>query len=243
MDATQKGYVLSATKASRHLLSVVNNIMDITKIETGELNLDAVHFSPVEILNDVHTILESQAKNKNVKFCVKLDKNVPQAFYSDEARIRQILINLAGNALKFTGEGEVKIHGFMNKKDKSILQFEITDTGIGIESKYIARVFEKFQQEDSSITRKFGGTGLGLFVTKNLINLLNGTITIESEKGKGTTVLVSLPLPLGDKNLLKSSLKNAEIVSFNNAKILLVVDNEMNRLVASFALNHLKKMN
>jgi PAS domain S-box-containing protein len=237
LDAVQKGYVTSATKASRHLLSVVNNILDITKIETGELNLDPVHFSSIELLSDVHTILNSQAESKNIEFLVELDENVPKTYFSDEARIRQILINLAGNAIKFTSKGYVKIHAFISEKSNHVLSFEISDTGIGIESQYINKVFEKFQQEDSSITRKFGGTGLGLFVTKNLVDLLGGEISIQSAKGQGTKVLVSLPIPLGDEQLVKASLNIAQSVSFDNAKILLVEDNDMNRLVASYALN------
>ena len=237
LDATQKGYVTSAKKASRHLLSVVNNILDITKIETGELNMDPVHFSTKELLSDVHTILNSQAESKKIEFLVELDANVPNTFFSDESRIRQILINLAGNAIKFTANGYVKIRAFISEKSNRVLSFEISDTGIGIESQYIDKVFEKFQQEDSSITRKFGGTGLGLFVTKNLVDLLGGEISIQSTKGDGTKVLVSLPIPLGDEKLVKASMNTAEAVSFDNAKILLVEDNDMNRLVASYALN------
>ena len=236
LDAVQKGYVTSATKASRHLLSVVNNILDITKIETGELNLDPVHFSSIELLSDVHTILNSQAESKNIEFLVELDENVPKTYFSDESRIRQILINLAGNAIKFTSKGYVKIRAFISEKANRVLSFEISDTGIGIETQYIDKVFEKFQQEDSSITRKFGGTGLGLFVTKNLVDLLGGEISIQSTKGDGTKVLVSLPIPLGDEKLVKVALNTAESVSFDNAKILLVEDNDMNRLVASYAL-------
>ncbi len=239
MSHKQKGYLNSARKASRHLLSVVNNILEITKIEAGELKLVPEHFSIQELLNDVASILKPQVEHKDVSLNINIDKNDSEAFIGDESRIRQVLINLAGNAIKFTEKGAVVIDctGLRKSANKQELSFTIKDTGIGMDQKYLTTIFKKFQQEDPSISRKFGGTGLGLFITKNLVDLMGGNLKVQSKKGKGTEVQVCLPLPIGTPSIVAK--KEAFVInkSLNRAKVLLVEDHEMNRLVAANTLS------
>lgn len=242
MSQKQMGYLSSAKKASRHLLSVVNNILEITKIEAGELKLVPEHFSIHELLNDVKAILEPQVEHKDVSLNITINDNVLDAFVADEARIRQILINLAGNAIKFTEKGKITIEcvGLRKSVNKQELSFIIRDTGIGMNQKYLTTIFKKFQQEDPSISRKFGGTGLGLFITKNLVDLMNGSLIVKSMKGLGTEMEVRLPLPIGTLSVVSKKEAAVSINILKRAKILLVEDHEMNRLVASNTLSLLE---
>lgn len=239
LSLIQQDNIDSAMKASQHLLSLVNNILDITKIEAGEFKLNPVHFSIQSLLNDVSIILVSEADQKSIELNINLDENVPAAYIGDESRIRQILINVAGNAIKFTDEGEVSINCFIssNLADKKELNIVVRDTGIGMEEKYLANIFNKFQQEDASVSRNFGGTGLGLYITKQLIDIMKGSIIIKSAKDEGTEMHIILPLTIGD--ILKVEQKETFVDStlLNEARILLVEDNEMNRAVAINTLN------
>lgn len=238
-DPAQQILIKGAFKASRHLLSIVNNILDITKIEAGELELDKKHFDIQDLLNDVAAILNTQAQGKKIYFRTSVDEEIASAFIGDDVRLRQVLLNLAGNAIKFTEKGGVLISCQSVKKysksQKIILQ--VQDTGIGMNEDYQKKIFQKFQQEDAGIARQFGGTGLGMFITKELIDLMDGEITVSSEKNVGTTINIHLQFPLGDQDLVETK-TNQEFDSKNipPLKILLAEDNEMNRLVASQAL-------
>jgi len=234
----QRNHIDRTNKASKHLLQIINNILDIAKIEAGELQLETRHFSLKELLNDVNSILKAQADVKNINFSVYIDETVSEAFIGDEARLRQILINLAGNAIKFTEKGEVSIQccgGKINKQRQKVF-LTIKDTGIGMDEAYTNKLFQKFQQEDASVTRKFGGTGLGMVITKELVELMNGTIEVQSAKGVGTEINISLTIPIGKTNCIEKKEIPIHTLSLNKAKLLLVEDNEMNRLVASNTL-------
>ena len=241
LDA-QKLYLKSAKKASNHLLSVVNNILDITKIESGELHINANHFSINQLLEDVIAILLTQSVDRQIDLSMQIAPNVPEAFIGDEARIRQILINVTGNAIKFTENGYVTINCNLeiHKHFGKVIKFTIQDTGIGMNESYLSNLFEKFHQEDASISRKFGGSGLGLFITKKLVDLMNGNIEVTSQKGFGTKVNVYLPLQIGDLRKVEQNLILENTNNLINIRILLVEDNEMNRLVA---INTLKSIN
>ena len=242
MSNLQKGYLKSAEKASRHLQSIVNNILELTKIEAGQLLLVFEHFSIQELLDDVLSIMKSQADQKQLNLELNLNKNVSDAFIGDKFRIRQILINLVGNALKFTEKGGVQIvcFGLSKTLKKQELCFVVRDTGIGIENKYLSNLFNKFQQEDSSISRKFGGTGLGLYITKQLVDLMNGSLKVKSEKGVGTEIEVCLPLHIGTLSVVPEKEINLSNFALKNKRILLVEDNEINRVVAVNALKVLE---
>ena len=248
MSSVQRNTIDSAMKASKHLLSLVNNILDVTKIEAGEFNLNPIHFSIQTLLNDVSSILTSQADLKNLELIINLDKNVPEVFIGDEARIRQILINIAGNAIKFTQIGHVTISCYCNSKsvnttvnnsDRNLI-LTIQDSGPGMGESTLVNIFNKFQQEKLSGTGNIGGTGLGMYITKQLVDIMGGSLKVDSKKGIGTEIMISLPLPLGDiSNVVsKDVLVNKSLLY--NARILLVEDNEMNRVVAC---NTLKQFN
>lgn len=238
LSERQNSYLSSARKASQHLLAIINNILDISKIEAGELQLEQSHFSIREVMTDVARILENQASERGIEFNVRVDDFVSAAFVGDATRIRQILINLAGNAIKFTEKGfvEIQCYAIQVNKYHQELTFSIKDTGVGMEDDFIAKVFTKFQQEDKSSSRRFGGTGLGMAITKELVELMNGTIVVRSEKGRGTDVQVRLTLPTGDPKHIEPGTLLPEQVTLHHKSVLLVEDNEMNRLVAINAL-------
>ena len=244
MSPEQRKTINNAMKASKHLLSLVNNILDVTKIEAGEFNLNPIHFKIQTLLNDISSILTSQAELKNIELNINLGKNVPEVFVGDEARIRQILINIAGNAIKFTQKGHVTVNCYVMPKpngvsdntsklsDKIYLSFSVQDSGPGMDDSTLVNIFEKFQQEDRSGTGNLGGTGLGLFITKQLVELMDGGLKVKSEKGKGSEMMITLPLELGDLTKVISKNVSVDKGLLDDARILLVEDNEMNRLVA-----------
>ncbi|MEM9888091.1 MAG: response regulator [Bacteroidota bacterium] len=234
LDEPQRNYLHSASKATQHLLSIVNNILDITKIEAEELQIENKHFNLEELLRDVHAILQAQAEEKRLHLNLHIEESPTSIFIGDPTRIRQVLINLVGNALKFTEKGEVNIKcsSVTIGNNRHSIQFFIKDTGVGMDEPFLQKIFNKFQQEDATISRKFGGTGLGMFITKELIDLMNGSIEIKSKKGVGTEVMVSFDLPIGNSGMIDATIVEREDISLNRAKVLLVEDNKMNRLVA-----------
>lgn len=238
LSVKQQSYVDNALKASKHLLSIINNILDLSKIKAGELKLSKRTFSFQEVADDVHTILKGQAANKNLDFNFHIDENIAKAHKGDATRIRQILINLLGNSLKFTDEGSVSLNIELvsNQIIKEKVRITIVDTGIGMSESFVEKVFTKFQQEDPSRARRHAGTGLGMAITKELIHLMKGNIHLESQKGVGTNVVIEITFPIGDPSKIEKKTDNSTFKHLENTKILLVEDNEMNRYVASNAL-------
>lgn len=240
LSPKQVSYINNAEKASQHLLSVINNILDISKIEAGEFKLEKNHFNLREVIEDTVTILSVNAKAKGIGLEVIIADDLKPAFVGDSTRIRQILINLAGNSIKFTEKGKVTIEcktGNSNSYAQEI-HLSIIDTGIGMDKSYFKNLFKKFSQEDTSTARKYGGTGLGMAITYELIQLMEGTIQIDSEKGKGTRIDIRIPLLIGDKQKTEISSDNSDYDRLENTRILLVEDNEMNRLVATNTLSY-----
>jgi signal transduction histidine kinase/CheY-like chemotaxis protein/HPt (histidine-containing phosphotransfer) domain-containing protein len=234
----QQSFVDNTLKASKHLLSIINTILDLSKIKAGELKLARRNFSLQDEIKDVKNILEGQAANKKLNFEIVLDKDLAEAYKGDATRIRQILINLIGNSLKFTEQGSVIIEcsriRSLSNKDQILIQ--IKDTGIGMDPKFVEKVYTKFQQEDPTRSRKHSGTGLGMAITKELIELMKGTIKLESQKGIGTTVSLYLTFQIGDASKIEVPNDQINISKLDNISILLVEDNEMNRYVAINAL-------
>jgi PAS domain S-box-containing protein len=235
----QRKYIENSSIASKHLLSIINNILDISKIEAGEMAIENVDFELEKSIQNIITILEPKAIQKGIKIDADFDQSIAKVFKGDALRIEQILFNLIGNALKFTQKGFISIqciliHEHNSKQDICI---SIIDSGIGMDEKFIASIFTKFSQEEKNTTRKFGGTGLGMAITKELIDLMKGKIAIESEKNKGTTIKIYLTLDKGSiKNIVVENTKTA-IANLENIKILLVEDNEFNRIVAQNSLS------
>ncbi|MEX2213749.1 MAG: PAS domain S-box protein [Phycisphaeraceae bacterium] len=183
-----------------HLLSIINDILDISKIEAGEMQVERIACCPCQIVSEIASTMRVRALNKNLQFEVKVLGPIPQTIKSDPTRLRQILINLIGNAIKFTESGWVRL--IMKSQNETEgtnaqLRFEVIDSGIGISPKDQARLFLPFAQADSSTTRRFGGSGLGLFISQNLAGLLGGNIAVDSEVGRGSKFTVTVdPGPL-----------------------------------------------
>jgi PAS domain S-box-containing protein len=236
LSEKQSYYVNNTSIASQHLLSVLNNILDISKIEAGELQIESLDFDLQSILNDVKSIMMAKCLEKNLFLQINHPENTISHFIGDQSRFRQILINLIGNAVKFTDNGGVTIDYQSSEMDSKnvMLDIVVTDTGIGMEPNFLKNIFNKFSQEDASISRKHGGSGLGMAITKELIQLMNGTINVKSEKNKGSKFTLRFILPIGKIENIDSS----KLVSKQNkiVKILLVEDNEFNRIVAKNTL-------
>ncbi|MCH7987649.1 MAG: response regulator [Planctomycetes bacterium] len=183
-----------------HLLGLLNDILDLSKIEAGKLQVVEQECSPWHIVSEVASLMRVRANAKGLKLDVKWNGSLPASIQSDPVRIRQILVNLVGNAIKFTQTGTVQIAIQMiyGQRDEPVLQFEVSDTGIGITEEQIPQLFQPFTQADNSTHRQFGGTGLGLAICKRLTDLLAGTISVSSNPGKGTTFTFSLPISLLD---------------------------------------------
>ena len=241
LTPAQMGYVEVTETASQHLMSVLNNILDISKIEAGEFQLEPVHFNLQQLLRDVRSILLPRSEEKSLAFNLKHPTDSHFLLVGDAVRLRQILINLGGNAVKFTEKGEVTITYDVEAPidGKASVNIVIHDTGIGMDKAYLDQVFKKFSQEDPSISRKYGGSGLGMSITRELISIMHGEIAIESEKNKGTTVTLRFQFPVGDASKIIDLKKPIDYKAQRSISVLLVEDNAFNRMVA---VNTLKKI-
>jgi len=235
----QKKYIDNSTIASRHLLAILNNILDISKIEAGEMELENEDFFFEESIDKVIKVLHPLAKQKGLRLSASIDTKVHPVLKADSLRIEQILFNLIGNSIKFTHKGRIdlKCEVIADQANFQSIQINVTDTGIGMDQNYIETIFKKFSQEDKAVTRKFGGTGLGMAITKELISLMHGDIKIESEKGIGTTFLITLALEKGNPDKVKEQHKEVN-VNIAGLSILLVEDNKMNRMVIQNSMHY-----
>lgn len=242
LTSGQKQFVDNSNSASQHLLSIINNILDISKIEAGEMSLDIKDFSLQQTVNNVVNILQPKAVQKNIKLISVFPKDIAPVFRGDASKIEQILYNLIGNSLKFTNKGEIRVEcTFLeDNPDKQKIKISVVDSGIGMSKEFIEKIFKKFYQEDASIARKVGGTGLGMAITKELVKLMQGSITIESEKEKGTKIDVTLVLPKGIPEKLENRSDFSQEISVEGTQVLLVEDSELNRLVAQNTLQNFK---
>lgn len=194
LDETQQHYMESVTSAANALLLLLNNVLDTMKLERGALELENINFSLKELLEDIITLFRLTAQLKNLKISLQYSPKLNIFLRGDPLRIRQIINNIISNAIKFTESGEVVIKAFM---DNGKVHISVTDTGIGIDPKHLDKIFLPFTQEDASMSRRFGGTGLGTTIAKQLTELMQGEITVNSTLGIGTTFHVILPLQEG----------------------------------------------
>ncbi|NMP38240.1 MAG: response regulator [Clostridiales bacterium] len=188
--------------ASRHLLTIINDVLDMSSIESGKIKIEHTRFDFKGLITSLTTIFYSQAKAKGVTLDVVIDKLSDEWFVGDQMRTNQILTNLLSNAIKFTYEGgsvKLTINQSVRENGKSRVHFEVLDTGIGMTEEYLSHIWTPFEQEDSSISRRFGGTGLGLSITKSLVDLMNGEISVESKPGTGTRFTVELDYEKAEK--------------------------------------------
>ncbi|MBH0017921.1 MHYT domain-containing protein [Pseudoalteromonas sp. NGC95] len=202
MDSTlnhdQQKHLVVVNSAARSLLRLLNEILDSAKLERGKLTIESVHFSLKPVIDSIISTFWLDAKKKNLDLKINIKESVSTTYYGDSDRLRQILTNLIGNAIKFTEKGSVTVTVGTTKKHH--LFFEVRDTGIGIAKDRIQAVFQPFEQADGTTTRRFGGTGLGTTISKQLVELMNGSIGLESELGKGTCFFFSLPLAVSDES-------------------------------------------
>ncbi|MFZ5586082.1 MAG: PAS domain S-box protein [Thermodesulfobacteriota bacterium] len=189
LDPEQREGVLMIRSSSHALLTVINDILDFSKIEAGKLSLDAREFNLLEVLEDALSILGQAAEEKHLGLCLVVEPGLPEDLVGDPGRLRQVLVNLAGNAVKFTSQGEVtlRVQALEVGESAARLHFEVRDTGVGIAPEKQMDVFKAFEQADMTITRQFGGTGLGLAISAQLVGLMGGKISVESQPGQGST--------------------------------------------------------
>ncbi len=219
--------------SSDHLANIINDILDFSKLQNGKLTLEKVHFSIVQILEDVYALFERQARRNNTRLSYSMSPDSPQVLLGDPYRLKQILINLVSNSVKFTSNGKVHFSINSKKHEKSDIELimEVVDTGVGIEESKINFIFEDFTQEEMSTTRKYGGTGLGLSIVKKLIELHNGSIECKSKKNQGTKITCFIPYSAGDEKLVRKENQLVIPEEIKNLKILIVDDEEYNRML------------
>ncbi len=236
----QKKYIENSSIASKHLLAIINNILDISKIEAGEMSINDEAFIIENSIKNVVTVLQPKAEQKSIDLIINYDSKISKVLKGDPLRIEQILFNLIGNSLKFTQKGEISVNCNLISEEinSEEICISIYDTGIGMDKKFIDTIFKKFSQEDKKITRKFGGTGLGMAITKELVNLMNGRIEVESEKNIGTKIYIYLTFEKGNQENINTALSDKELTNIDGARILLVEDNDLNRMVAQNSLQY-----
>jgi signal transduction histidine kinase/CheY-like chemotaxis protein/HPt (histidine-containing phosphotransfer) domain-containing protein len=233
LNSEQRGYVQNIHSASENLLALVNDILDLSKIEAGMMQLEEVRFSLHGLLHSVGAMFEEKIREKNLRFHAEIDSEVPDILQGDAVRLTQILVNLLSNSVKFTDRGTVSLSvKLLQGGEKQVrLQFTISDTGIGIAPEKQRAIFERFQQAETETTRRFGGTGLGLAIVKQLIELQQGTIFLHSELNKGTSFFIELDYRLPDVEQLYSEAMatESEPVSLQRIRALIAEDNAMNQ--------------
>jgi signal transduction histidine kinase/DNA-binding response OmpR family regulator len=236
----QKKYIDNSSIASKHLLAIINNILDISKIEAGEMSLESEDFVFEKSITNVATVLQPLLEQKGLDLHISLSKDIEKVLKGDALRLQQILFNIIGNSIKFTSKGSIAINCEVieNNYTSQELKISISDTGIGMESSFMENVFNKFSQEDKAVTRKYGGTGLGLSITRELVKLMGGRIEIESEKNVGTTFHIYLHYPKGSNQFIEDMDTDEPVSSIDNISILLVEDNYLNRMVAQNSLQY-----
>ena len=238
----QESYLKAITKSADVLLHVINDVLDLSKIEAGKLELETIDFSLSDTVQQVKDTLSYRAEDKGLQLITDIDENVPDVLVGDPYRLNQVLINLSGNALKFTEKGGVHIDIKLEKKenDNVYVKYSIIDTGIGIPADKVSNLFANFAQVNSSDTRKYGGTGLGLAISKYLVELQGGKISVESVLGSGTTFSFTIKYPVGSARKLQERIaaeQNADGSILNGLRILIADDNEYNRLVVDETLH------
>ena len=197
-----KEYLAKIGTSATHLLSIINDILDMSRIESGRMTIKSEEFSFAKVLEQVNTIISGQCREKGLKYECQMSGDVRDYYIGDDMKLRQMMINILGNAVKFTPEGgtvSCAIETAARFEGKTTLRFTFKDTGIGMSKEYLPKLYDAFSQEDSTSTSKFGSTGLGMPITKNIVEMMNGNIEVESEKGKGTTFTVTVTLLNSDR--------------------------------------------
>jgi len=231
LDVEQLEYGTQIRFSADVLLSLINDILDFSKIEAGKLSLETTEFNLIELVEGAVDLVTLEADKRGVEVGLFVEKGVPEFVYGDPVRLRQVILNLFNNAVKFTTKGEIVVAIHREREDRASvrLRFAVVDTGLGISEENQKKLFQAFQQADKSTTRKFGGTGLGLAISRNLVELMGGGLKVKSALHRGSTFYFSIPLKKGKKNLLPYN--NIPRGHFKNVTVLLIDDNKKIRTI------------
>jgi signal transduction histidine kinase/ActR/RegA family two-component response regulator len=232
-DPEKLQYIKTVHSSSVTLLGIINDILDFSKIESGNLEIEKIDFNVDDEFKTLVDLFRSKASEKSISLILNMDQNMPSALHSDPLRIKQIIANLISNAIKFTPRNGKVVLNIRYENEK--LFVSVNDTGIGIPKDKQKDIFKAFSQAESSTTRKFGGTGLGLTISSRLVSLLGGTLKVESTEGKGSTFSFNIPVKVG-KYKRENTIQEVDLSSIKGKKILLVEDNKPNQMFMSLIL-------
>jgi signal transduction histidine kinase/CheY-like chemotaxis protein len=234
LDEVQISYFNDIKKMAKALLQIINDILDFSKIEAGKLDIIPVHYNILGLYDNIVSMSKYTADTKGLEFRHSFDSSIPEAIFGDEIRVRQVITNIVNNAIKYTREGFVSMDMKRIRKDEGdFIQITVQDSGIGIKKEDFPKLFGTFQQLDAEKNRGITGTGLGLSITKNLIALMKGEIAFDSEYGKGSTFIVTLPLVEGDPDKIELKEISERVTAKESVSVLVVDDNSINLTVAS----------
>ena len=231
----QRDYFAKIESAARSLLDIINDVLDLSKVEAGKLELDIVPFALSQVIDNLESVVGLRAQEKALGFRVEIDRDVPRNLVGDPLRLGQVLLNLAGNAVKFTERGEVVVRvraTGATEADRVQLHVDVSDTGVGLTPEESSRLFAPFVQADSSTTRKFGGTGLGLSICKRMVELMGGSIGVDSEPGRGSTFRFDVSVGVSSQTVAPRAVTTAQEADLVGLSVLVVDDHEANLEVA-----------
>ena len=224
LEPKQRDYIEKVHHSAKSLLGIINDILDFSKIEAGKMEMESIPFHLDEVLDNLGNLVALKAQEKGLEVLFDIHPELPRALVGDPLRLGQVLLNLAGNAVKFTDEGEidVRIEPLKVTDEKAEIRFLLQDTGIGMSPDQVDKLFQSFSQADTSTTRKYGGTGLGLTISKKLVEMMNGRIWVESEPGKGTAFIFTAVF--GRSPEMEQTLKTDTPADLDKLKVLVVDD-------------------
>jgi len=228
LDTEQRDFAETVRSSAEALLAVLDDILDFSKIEAGKLDVESIDHDLRTVVEESTALLAGRAQEKGLELTCMVDTAIPPVLKGDPGRLRQVLLNLLGNAVKFTSTGEVGVQARVVDDDgqQVVVELEVRDTGIGMDPTSLERLFEAFSQADASTTRRYGGTGLGLAISRQLVELMGGTLTVTSTPGTGSTFTARLPFPRSN-----SEAQAPRAVDLSGLRVLVVDDNATNRLV------------
>lgn len=240
LNPEQRDFTQTIQESAESLMTIINDILDFSKMEVGKLELEEIDFDLRTMLGSIADLAAIRIHEKNIELMMNVNSEVPSLLKGDPGRLRQIIINLIGNAIKFTSEGEIVLAVDVERETEKrvLLKFSVTDTGVGISQDKLRNLFDPFTQADSSTTRKYGGTGLGLTISRQIANLLGGEIGVESTPGKGSTFWFTAELIIRKPAQVSRIEKTDESALLNSLNILIVDDNQTNRTILAGMMNN-----